>query len=232
MSLISLFKDIVAPRICFSCKRPGYFLCPECFSDISKYEPYCYVCKKPSPRFSIHTHCQHACSMTSVVVLTHYKQRKIQKLIHDWKFYGRKEIFSELAEPLAKFFTEQYDTFDSQKTLIIPAPMFFLRRWKRWYNQSDILAEGIWKKLGISVAKHIIKKKKYTKQQSHLSQKERISNLKDAFYIPEKHRIHIQGKTIILVDDVISTWTTLNEISKLLVSQWAKNTIGSVIASD
>ena len=80
----------------------------------------------------------------------------------------------------------------------------------------------------IQYKNNILSKIKLTKQQSKLDRKNRINNLKDSFRINQS----VENKILIVIDDVISTWTTLNEVSKLLKQNWAKTVIWLIIASD
>jgi len=75
-------------------------------------------------------------------------------------------------------------------------------------------------------------KNKNTKSQSKLKVEDRLKNLDWAFKINKKYRNNLYNKTIIIVDDVVSTWSTLNEISKVLKYNKAKKVIWLVISSD
>jgi predicted amidophosphoribosyltransferase len=78
------------------------------------------------------------------------------------------------------FFNKYIET---ENTVLVPVPMHFLRRWKRGYNQSEKIAQNLSKVCGISVDTTLIKRSKYTKQQSHLSQSQRAHNLDNAFQL-------------------------------------------------
>jgi ComF family protein len=115
--------------------------------------------------------------------------------------------------------------------LIFP-PMWFFKKLKRWYNHSEIIAKYISKKTNIKLEKNLIKKSKTTRQQSLLNRQDRLENLNNAFKIANNQIDNIDKKTFIIVDDVISTWSTINEISKILKENWAKKVIWLIVASD
>ena len=71
-----------------------------------------------------------------------------------------------------------------------------------------------------------------TKQQSKLDRKTRLDNLKNSFIFDEKYLNLVKDKKVIIVDDVVSTWATINEISSILKQKWAKKIIWLVVASD
>ena len=71
-----------------------------------------------------------------------------------------------------------------------------------------------------------------TKQQSKLDRKTRLDNLKNSFTFDEKYLNLVKDKKVIIVDDVVSTWATINEISSILKQKWVKKIIWLVVASD
>jgi ComF family protein len=231
-TIINLIKDIISPKICYSCKKEWHFLCPQCLQNIKKYNWFCYNCKLKSDDFEIHKKCQKYVYYEKVIILTHYKNNLIKKLIKDSKFYSRQEILNDFWQYLSTLFLENEWVINKKDYIIISSPMYFFRKIVRWYNQSEILSKSISKNLEIDYNFKIIKKVKHTKQQSKLTKQDREKNLENVFQINKKYIEQIKWKTIIIVDDVISTWTTINEISKILKENKVKKVIWLVIASD
>jgi len=232
MSILQHIKDIFAPKKCYSCKKEGHFFCPECCQQIEKFRPYCYICKKPSENFMVHEECSLASNLDQVLIFWKYTSKYIKKLVHDGKYYGKKEIYEDLSWPMVEFFQQHHYIEKQEDYVVIATPMHFLRSWKRGYNHSHILAKSIAQHLQIDYHMDIVKKKKLTKQQSHLRRSHRLVNLKNAFAVNKNYKQYLQGKTVILVDDVISTWSTLGEISGLLKLFGIKSVVWLVIASD
>ena len=167
-----------------------------------------------------------------IIILKHYKNPLIKKLIKDWKFYNKKEILEELAFFLFKKFLENENTKKFDEYLVISIPSYFLRKWKRWYNSSEVLAKSFARYSNINYKKNTLKKVRNTKQQSKLDRKTRLDNLKNSFTFDEKYLNLVKDKKVIIVDDVVSTWATINEISSILKQKWAKKIIWLVVASD
>jgi competence protein ComFC len=94
-------------------------------------------------------------------------------------------------------------------------PMFFLHSLKRGYNQSFLLAKTFAENSQIPYFP-LTKKKRWTAHQARLSREERIRNLSGAFVIDLKYSKFLENNTIYIVDDVISTGTTVNEIAGVL----------------
>jgi ComF family protein len=121
---------------------------------------------------------------------------------------------------------------NKNNTILIPIPIHFFKKLKRWYNQTEIISQYISKRTGLNTINNLLLKKKYTRQQSHNSKIERQENLKNSLVFNKKHSDKFDNYKIILIDDVISTWSTLNEAAKILYNQWFKDITCLVIASD
>lgn len=232
MKIIKIFKDVIAPKKCYNCKKEGAFLCSSCFKEIWNFENICYVCKAKSRNFEVHDYCENDfIYYDKIIILTHYKNKIIKKLIKDAKFYHKKDILEDFSiyiwELLFENIKEQKD-----EIVLIPTPMYFFKRLSRWYNQSEVLVSNISKNFWIIKTNKIIKKIKSTKSQSHLTKIQRIENLKNTFKINLKELQRYKNKTFVIVDDVVSTWTTINEISKILKVNWIKKVYALSLASD
>ena len=221
--MLKFIKDIIAPKKCYSCNEEWHFLCEECFSEIEKkyhFDQMCYVCKKYSKNFEVHENCKNKVSYDKTIILSHYKIKVIKKMIKDFKFYYKRDIkddFSELlTEKMIKYMWEELKSFKKEDFIVISPPMSFFRKISRWYNHSELLWKQISDNFGFKYEKNLILKNKQTRQQSKLSRQGRLVNLKKAFKINKNKLDIVDKKIIILVDDVISTGTTVNEISKIL----------------
>ena len=230
--LIKLIKDIIAPKKCYSCNEEWHFLCYECYYKLDNFKPFCYTCKNLVYNFEIHNDCKEEVYYDKIIVLTHYRNKIIKKLIKDWKYYYKKDIFEDFWQYLWELFLDNENIKNNSDYIIISTPMYFLKRFKRGYNQADILAKYFSINTLITYKKNIIKKIKNTNQQSKINKKNRESNLKNTFKINKKEINKIRNKTIIIIDDVISTGSTINEISKLLKNSWITRVIWVIIASD
>lgn len=230
--ILKILKDIFAPKKCYSCKKEWHFLCEKCMESIGYYESICPVCKQSSRDFEVHFYCRkETLYLYKVIILTHYQNKTIQKLIKDAKFYHRKDILEDLSFYLWEKLFAHIDE-NTQDLIFIPTPMYFLKKIKRWYNQSEILVKNMSKICQIDYNNLLISKARNTKPQSHLSKMERIENLQNAFVVNPKELQKYKNKTFIIVDDVVSTWTTLSEIAKILKNNWIKKIYGLCLASD
>lgn len=245
--IINFLKDILAPKKCYSCKKEWNFLCEDCFYKLDNFKPFCYICKKDSKNFKIHKKClienrllewknfnDKEIFLDRVIVMTHYKNNVVKKLIKDFKFYWKKDIWEELWEMLWNFINNNIELSLKLESdlIVLPVPLHFLKKIKRWFNQSEIIAKGLTKKLNIKYSRNTIIRYKYTRQQSKLIRIKRLQNLNNSFKINKKYIDNVDKKIILVIDDVVSSWTTLNEIAKTLKKNWAKKVIWICIASN
>lgn len=235
--ILDFIKDILWPKKCYSCRSQWHFLCSICLNKISWFKSHCHICKLKSEHYQVHEECQFKQNVkniyfNSVYIFKHYKNKYIKRLITDGKFYKKSDVFVELWEKMAYDFLYN-NRIQNKKNYIIVYPwIHFLKQFFRWYNQSEILAKSFSKHTGIPYIKHGIIKQNNTRQQSHLSQKQRGDNLQWSFKINKKYIDILDKKNIIFIDDVISTGATFNEISKLLSQVWVREINGVFIASD
>lgn len=229
MNIFALIKDILAPKKCYWCENVGSFLCPKCLEKIQKHENICYVCKQKSRNFEVHDYCKNKkIFYDRIIILFHYKTDIIKKLIKNLKFYSKKEIALDFLDLI----NLELINYDKSKIILIPTPMFWYKKLLRWYNQSEVIIKYLSQKYDYKYDFWLIKKVKSTKPQSHLSKMQRISNLQNCYKI-DKNLLNIyKNYHFFIVDDVVSTATTFNEIAKILKQNNIKEVSCLSIASD
>ena len=114
--------------------------------------------------------------------------------------------------------------------IFVPIPLFSSKLKKRGYNQSEILAEELSKRFNVSF-QNILKRERNTVSQVGLSNIERKLNIKNAFKLGASG-YRLEARNIFLVDDVVTTGSTLLEASKILKKNGAKRVIGLTLARD
>jgi len=134
----------------------------------------------------------------------------IKKAIWQLKFNERLGVLDFLENILVKYFPENFSDFD----FLLPVPLSDKRSRDRGFNQTELLLKSVSKYFDKDIANNIIIRKKETKPFFKLTKKERIQEVKGAFII--KNLSTIRGKKVLLFDDIITTGTTVKEISSLL----------------
>ena len=142
-----------------------------------------------------------------------------QKLL-DLKFSGRKELFKIFAQLIIR---KLQMTNEKNFDIIISVPMHETSLKKRGYNQSELMAGYIASNYSIKLVVNNLVKTRETFTQSMLDKRDRVQNLRDAFKIISKKEL--AGKKILLVDDILTTGSTVNECSKILMESGAKEVI-------
>lgn len=150
--------------------------------------------------------------------------KTLQHIIHALK-YNRK---FKLGMFLGEILSEGIKSRNWQVNLIVPVPIHHLKKVERGYNQSDYIVKGLSKTLQIPYSTKLIKRIRYTESQTKLNMKQRSENVANAFKVSNKKEII--GKNVLLVDDVITTGSTIQECAKTLLTAGAKTVYASSIA--
>ena len=167
--------------------------------------------------------------------LFQYKNKISRKAVWAIKYGKNEKIIKKFSNLLHGFILENitdemiFSNFNNP--LLIPIPMHKNNLKERGYNQSELIAKEIFKidsGENFSISEKALTKIKETPHQSELKNKSRrLKNLKDCFYADEKL---VKNRNIILIDDVITTGTTMNEAARTLRKAGAKKVIGFSLA--
>ncbi len=227
--LQNIYKHILNlffPPKCINCGIAGYWICHKCFDSIDIINtPICYGCGKLSDEFKVCSKCRGSFPLKRVIVCAHW-QNPLKVFVYNLKYHK----LHVLAEKLGALMAVTYFKFSSDKDVIItPVPLHRNRIWARGFNQADILAREIAKLLGVNFANLLIRSKN-TKPQFGLSRNLRRQNVDGIFRFNLKKTAIIKNKTIVLIDDVIATGSTLKECAKVLKNNGAKEIWALVLA--
>jgi ComF family protein len=204
MSLTEDFINLIFPNICACCGN-----------SLWKHEKViCTFCDFHLPRTNFHLERDNPVSRTfwgrvqieSAAALYYFnKGNRVQTLIHQLKYKGRKDIGNILGEKYGAYL--KHSPFFNTVETIIPVPLHKKKRMKRGYNQSEEFANGLGKSMKCRVDLHSLVRSVSNETQTRKSRYRRWQNVKDTFTVA--HPEQIQGKHLLLVDDVITTGATL-----------------------
>ena len=230
-SFYSLFLDFLFPVRCISCGSYEMWLCEDCAKAISALgEQLCPCCESvTTPDGKTCFSCKDKFELDGLLAATSYKNETIAKSVHYYKY----KFVESLSEPLANIMLNSLSssTFPIAD-FIIPVPLHPRRlRW-RGFNQSALLARQIARSMAtgieIPVEETILQRTKYTPPQMKIKKySRRLDNMREAFSVGTGD---VQGKTILLIDDIATTCSTLSECARILKKAGAKKVYAAVIA--
>ncbi len=187
----------------------------------------CAVCGRQAVSGITHPICRGRYDIDGVFASLVYKG-VAKRLIYQFKF---EPYLTDLRHIVADLFYEgliQQEAFFRialDKAVLVPVPLHSQRERNRGYNQAEILAVDLGKRLGVPV-KDILTRVKPTTSQVGKTQKERRENIKGVFQL----RGTVDAKTVLLVDDVLTSGATLNEAAKTLKKAGVKSVWGLALA--
>jgi competence protein ComFC len=221
LQMKNFFLDLLFPVCCVGCRVEGEWFCVNCVQKVSLNEKqFCPVCWRESAGGRVCESC--SSPLTGLRVVASYKRNpELAKAVKNLKYKFSENLAQNLGELLASSFSTDKDS------IIVPIPLHKKRlRW-RGFNQAELLARQVAQKLNLPLEDLLIRTKN-TSQQAKLSRDERLRNLSDAFEIVPNP--NTQNKTVILVDDVASTGTTIIEAAQILKKAGVEEVWGLVLA--
>jgi len=158
-------------------------------------------------------------------LLNFFNYSDVKWMIHRLKYEGRKDIGYVLGMMAGKRIAKAsgFNNID----IIVPIPLHPEKRVKRGYNQAAYFGRGVSESTGIPMRENVINKHIYTTSQTKMGRIERIKNVFDSFELVDKNSI--QGRHILIVDDVLTTGATVEACARKLLE--AKNVKISILTA-
>ena len=220
--------DLLFPQQCVICKRGGHVLCSQCLGTFQALSPpYCpHCCTTLSPPAPCRN-CQYRTLRLSMLRVSGHYEGSLRLCIHAFKYDGQKR----LAEPLGKWLAQAYREYGLQADLLIPVPLHKERERLRGYNQAALLGRQCAMILGVPLREDILIRYRATAVQAELRARERQQNVAGAFIChPLFTTGALFGRTILMIDDVCTTGSTLEASAAPLFAAGARNVCGLVLA--
>jgi ComF family protein len=158
------------------------------------------------------------------LIATHYSDL-ISEAIKLSKYRRVSALYTELAEIMLK---RVELGLPRGRLVFIPIPLHSKRKGIRGFNQAEILCGILAKELGIEMVSGLVRIRD-TKSQTGLPRAKRLVNVRDAFAFRDNPLL-LEGKVVVLIDDVVTTGATLSESARVLKSAGARNVWGFVVA--
>lgn len=157
----------------------------------------------------------------------HFQKGNItQTLLHALKYKGRQDVGERLGQ---LFGNELSEAGYTGPEFIVPLPLHEARLRVRGYNQCDSMARGLKKALGIPIGHHMVERVLSNSTQTNKSRFDRWLNVERIFTVPQPNKI--AGKHILLIDDVITTGSTLEACGHCMLDAGARAVSIATLAS-
>lgn len=184
-------------------------ICEECSSLDKIRSPFCEYCGESKDDCT----CKKHKNEYKQIVAPYYYDGTIVRAVHNLKDNSLTYLADNMAYEMSGVISEIYK--DIKFDYINFVPLRTLHKRHRGFNQSELIANDLSKILGVECAS-LIKKVRYTGVQHRKSRRQRKTALFGAFDVVKDCRSAVKGKTILLIDDVKTTGSTLNECAKML----------------
>lgn len=221
-----MLADLVFPPRCPSCRNSvaadGNF-CADCFAKLRQIEaPLCHCCGIP---FVVAIEGEMRCPECLDVPPQFSMARAAlvydaisAPLVSALKFHDQWAGLNRYVQLMLRAGQPLFAGVD----VLVPVPLHWRRLWHRKFNQSALLAYGLAREMKLECAPELLRRVIYTKPQMRLKRDERLRNVKRAFEVPKNAAALLQRKTVLLIDDVVTTGATADACARALKKAGAK----------
>ncbi|MBN8827685.1 MAG: ComF family protein [Sphingobacteriia bacterium] len=218
--------DIIFPPKCLFCQKiilDHLTICSDCFKEIEFVgKNKCKRCAVPLKYdYGEEIECARCIESSPVYNKLHaifYYGDYLKEAVHKFKYTDKTSYSKFFSTYMVRSISNEFKNFD----YLTYVPLHYLKIIKRKYNQSNLLARNVSRLINMPVI-HALKRVKNTVPQNNLKYTERQINVKDVFVFNKKISNKIKGKNILLIDDVVTTGSTVNECAKILIEAGANS---------
>ena len=218
--------DLLFPLQCLECGREGSLICSTCSQTLPRMEPpFCHSCGITTNDGILCPVCRRFPLTVDGIRSPFLFEGLVREAIHQLKYKRLKTM----AAPLGQLLAEYINTNSLPADALIPVPLHPKRTRERGYNQALLLAREISKKSHIPIIDDMLIRQKNTASQARTTSAiERRNNVQDAFAYREK----LDGRKILLIDDVCTTGATIDACAVVLKEAGADEVWGLTISRD
>ena len=212
--------SLLYPPVCTICGenvRGGEYLCNRCEAKVVRIvAPFCQKCSEPfqgsiTSEFTC-ANCAHRTIYFEAAVSAYRGRGIVREIIHEFK-YGRQIHLRHLVARWLQAALDDERIRGSRFDIIAPVPLHATRLRERGFNQASLLAASLSAKTSIP-SKRVLERIRYATTQTALDRSERMENLHNAFRL--RKNANVRGLRVLLIDDVLTTGSTLSECARIL----------------
>jgi ComF family protein len=212
--------SLLYPATCTICGknvRAGEYLCNECEAKIVRIlPPFCKTCSGPfegsiTSAFTC-ANCAHRTIHFNAAVAAYRGRGIVREIIHEFKYARQIHLRHLVAHWLGAALDDER-LRDIPFNLIVPVPLHPARQRERGFNQASLLAESLSAETSMP-SRPVLQRIRYTTTQTALDRSQRMENLHNAFRL--RKNADVRGLRVLLIDDVLTTGSTLSECARVL----------------
>lgn len=216
--------DWLFPPVCGGCGKPGVRWCEQCQQKLERIDGMvCPRCGDPSTDGAVCADCNSNPPEYEILLSAAIFDGPLRAALHRLKY----ERDAGLGEPLSKHLIELYNQLKWDIDLVIPTPLSARRARERGYNQSSMLARPFAYAVQKLYQPSAIRRIRETRSQVGLTASERRQNVASSFTAQTEI---VQGKTVLVIDDVMTTGSTINACAQALRKAGASGVYGLTLA--
>jgi competence protein ComFC len=217
--------DWIFPPFCCNCQKIGFEICPECWQSIDclSWESTCQICGKPVSHGKICPECHDQPPAFNQLKSWAIYHGAAKNMVTGIKYQRRFGLIPFLTPTLVNVIRD----WKIQIDFITPVPLGRKRMRERGYNQADLIAKPVAKKLQLPYYPQALYRVRETRSQVGLDAAERRENLQGAF---SADTALCRGKTILVMDDISTTGATLDACAAALKQVGAKEVFCFTVA--
>lgn len=227
VKLKGIALDLLFPQSCIGCGKEGSLLCPACCNRLPRLTlPLCPRCGKPQPSGRLCPGCVSRQWRIDGIRAPFRFEGVIRQAIHQLKYSNLRV----LAVPLAKLLCDYFTVSPVPGEVLVPVPLHPQRLKERGYNQSSLLARELGHLIQLPVIEDgVIRQSSTLSQTKTMTVEERWHNVAHAF---TGRNPKLQGKPVLLIDDVATSGATLESCAQALKAAGAVSVWGLVLARE
>ena len=227
LNVMQQFLDLLFPIHCAGCQKIGQVLCLPCIAQIQPLpSPICDFCGTPLSTYGVCKNCQYHRPKLSGQRAVSLYQDPLRGCIHALKYGGN----TRLAQPLGLMLAQTFRSYGMHADILIPVPLHKDRYQQRGFNHASLLANVCSAEIGVPMYDNILIRHRATVAQVDLHPRERYQNVAGAFVCSTYAKSVLNGRRILIIDDVSTTSATLEACATPLFEAGAKQIWGLVLA--
>lgn len=242
--LANFVLDLLFPKVCFSCGRENSYICPACLEKIEiNNHSRCFVCGKRSPGNRTCQECGRKTNLTGVFIASSWDNQTLRQLIYEYKYRFVKDLAKPLSQIIIRYLeTNKLTSCPTNELVFVPVPLHRQRLQWRGFNQAELLIKEVADYFEAPLAQ-LLERTRDTQPQVEIKKRqERKNNIKEAFLLAKNvASLRTKGlvfdnlpllkeKIVIIVDDISTTGSTLEECAATLKPLKPKEIWGLVLA--